>query len=222
LRFDEPLLSICFDDFPVSAARTGAAILEAHGAHGTFYAAAGLAEQDGPCGVNFNADDARRLFDAGHELGCHTFAHADCARQDAFTTLQDIARNRDALADMGCGAPHSLAYPYGETTPELKLTLPPRFGCARGILPGLNVGLCDLAQLRAYALFGPGAIVRAQSAIASAAKRRAWMIAFTHDVSDAPSPWGTRNVDLEALLHAAHKHGVTVVPVAAALARARA
>jgi peptidoglycan/xylan/chitin deacetylase (PgdA/CDA1 family) len=220
LRFDTPLLSICFDDFPVSAAREGAHILESHGARGTFYAAGGMAGTDGPCGVNFSAQDLQRLAAAGHEIGCHTFSHADCAREDVFDVLHDVARNRDALAAIGhTRAARTLAYPYGETQPRLKDALPPRFFCARGVLPGLNHGRADLAQLRAHALFGDAAMAGAHAALKSAARRKAWMIAFTHDIAADPSPWGTTGRDLDALLRAAHQLGVTVLPVTAALER---
>jgi len=219
LRFEQPILSVTFDDFPTSAAQTGAKILEDHGARGTFYAAAGLAGVEGPCGRNFTADDLHRLEQTGHEIGCHTFAHDDCARQPVFATLQDLARNRDALTDMGLRTmARSLAYPYGETSLALKQNLPPRFSCARGVLPGLNVGKSDLAQLHAYGLFGRsfGALRRA---LKRAAKRNAWVIGFTHDVSDAPSAWGTSARDLDALLNAARELGFVILPVSAALER---
>jgi peptidoglycan/xylan/chitin deacetylase (PgdA/CDA1 family) len=222
LAFDAPLLSICFDDFPVTAATEGARILEAHGARGTYYAAAGLAETDGPCGRNFSAQHLRALAVNGHEIGCHSFGHTDCAQRDTFATLQDLARNRDALAEMGAPAPVTLAYPYGETTSALKAALPPRFQGARGILPGLNIGRVDLAQLRAYPLFGDGAMATVRIALKRAAKRNAWVIGFTHDIADAPSPWGTSSADLETLLRTAHDLGIAVVPVSAALARRRA
>ncbi|MDZ4690795.1 polysaccharide deacetylase family protein [Terricaulis sp.] len=219
LRFDRPFLSISFDDFPASAADTGARILESHGARGTFYASAGLANTDGPCGRNFSASDIKRLAANGHEIGCHSFGHNDCAQRDVFETLQDLAKNRDALTEMGAVKyGRTLAYPYGETTTALKKTLPPRFESARGILPGLNVGRADLAQLHAYAMFGkPFAAMR--SALKRAAKRNAWVIGFTHDISDTPSPWGTSAADLDALLREAHALGFTVLPVSTALER---
>lgn len=222
LRFDAPLLSICFDDFPASAAEEGARILEAHGARGTFYAAAALADQDGPCGRNFSPAHAQRLAAAGHEIGCHTHTHADCAQRSTFETLQDLARNRDALAAMGCAPAESLAYPYGETTSALKAALPPRFTSARGVLAGLNHRRADLAQLRAHPLFGAGALGRVRTALRAAARRKAWLIVFTHDISDTPSPWGATGADLDAVLALARKLNVTVAPVSAALARRRA
>jgi peptidoglycan/xylan/chitin deacetylase (PgdA/CDA1 family) len=220
LRFGEPVLSICFDDFPVSAGDLGSRILESHGARGTYYAAAGLAETDGPCGRHFSRVDIPRLIAAGHEIGCHTYDHGDCAKRDVYDTLRGLAKNRDALNEMGCYEPsRTLAYPYGETRQKLKSNLPPRFYSARGILPGLNVGRTDLTQLRAYPLFGAGGMGRAVAALKRAAKRKAWMIAFTHDISDAPSPWGTSAADLDALLRAAKTLGVVVLPVTAALQR---
>ncbi len=219
LRFDAPMLSITFDDFPVSAATTGARILESHGARGTYYASAGLADTDGPSGRNFSAADLQRLIAVGHEIGCHSFDHSDCAQRDVFDTLLDFAKNRDALAGMGAsGSSRTLAYPYGETSVALKSTLPPRFDSARGVMPGINHGRTDLAQLRAYAMFGkPFNAMR--RALKRAAKRNAWIIGFTHDVAETPSPWGTSAADLDALLHDAHALGFTVLPVSAALDR---
>jgi peptidoglycan/xylan/chitin deacetylase (PgdA/CDA1 family) len=220
LAFPEPLLSISFDDFPVSAAHEGARILESHGARGTFYAAAGLADTDGPCGRNFSAEDVTRLLAVGHEVGCHTFDHGDCARRPVFETLRSLAKNRDTLNEMGANEPsRALAYPYGETSNKLKTALPPRFYSARGVLPGVNTGRVDLAQLRAYPLFGEGCLHRLTNVLKRAAKQNAWVIGFTHDISAAPSPWGTRADDLDTLLHLAHELGFVVLPVTAALDR---
>lgn len=219
LTFDEPIFSITFDDFPASAAETGVRVLDRHGAKGTFYASAGLAGKNGPCGVNFSAIDIARLAAHGHEIGCHSLQHEDCARRDIFSNLEDLARNRDQLMAMGAPAPRSHAYPYGETNVELKDNLPPRFLSARGIVPALNVGRADLAQLHAYPVFGPGALARVRGALRLGAKSKAWLIAFTHDVSDNPSPFGTKTSDLDELLRAAHAHGFVILPIAAALAR---
>jgi peptidoglycan/xylan/chitin deacetylase (PgdA/CDA1 family) len=222
LRFDAPVLSITFDDFPASAARLGARIVEHHGGRATFYAAADMADKDGPCGMGFSRADLAALAQAGHEIGCHTFGHADCARRDTYDTLVDIAKNRDALAELGFARTiTSLAYPYGETTHALKAALPPRLCAARGILPGVNAGRADLAQLRAYALFGEAGLDAAHAALNRAAKRKGWVIAFTHDVAVAPSPWGTAPDALHRFLAHARALDFAILPVSAALERAR-
>ncbi len=220
LRFAQPLLSISFDDFPVSAAQAGADILERHGGRGTYYASAGLADTVGPCGRNFSGRDLVRLSERGHEIGCHTFGHDDCARRAPLETLKDLARNRYALAGMGAPrAAETLAFPYGETTVALKHSLPPRYRCARGVLPGLNVGPADLAQLRAHALFGSGWRARVKQALKMAARKKAWLIGFTHDVTDSPSAWGTRADEFDQLITEAKALGFSIVTISEALDR---
>ncbi len=219
LSFAQPVLSITFDDFPASAADAGARVLERHGARGTYYAASGMAGVDGPSGAGYTPADIQRLVAAGHEIGCHSSTHADCAQRDIFATLHDLARNRDALMAMGAPAPGSHAFPYGETSKTMKDNLPPRFMSARGILPGINSGHGDLTQLRAFPLFGDGGMQRVHAALKVAAKRKAWVIGFTHDVSDTPSAWGTRADELDALLTDAHRLGFVILPVTAALSR---
>lgn len=219
LAFERPVLSITFDDFPASAAEAGARVLERHGARGTYYTSSGMAGIAGPCGMGYTQADIARLVASGHEIGCHTSTHADCAQQDIFATLEDLARNRDALLHMGAPAPRTHAYPYGETKSAMKDNMPPRFTSARGILPGLNVGTADLAQLRAYPLFGASGIQRVLNALKLGAKRNAWIIGFTHDISDTPSDWGTSASDLDLILREARKLGYEVLPVTAALER---
>ncbi|MBK6703893.1 MAG: polysaccharide deacetylase family protein [Caulobacteraceae bacterium] len=172
LAFERPVLSITFDDFPASAADAGAhacSIATAHAAPTTCPPA--WPESMARAAWATRRPDIARLVASGHEIGCHTSTHADCAQQDIFATLEDLARNRDALLQMGAPAPRTHAYPYGETKGAMKDNLPPRFMSARGILPGLNVGAADLAQLRAYPLFGAGGMQRVSNALEARRKR---------------------------------------------------
>jgi len=210
---------VSFDGFPASAADAGAWVLERHGARGTFYASAKMAGAAGPYGRSFTPADITRLVRMGHEIGCHSFTHAECARRDSFSHLEDLARNRDALAAMGAPPLRAHAYPHADIPAELKENLPPRLMSARGGAPGLNAGAADLAQLHAYPLFGAPGLACALAALKDGAKRKAWMIAFTHDVAEAPSAQGTTPSDLETLLREAHKLGFIVLPVTAALGR---
>lgn len=220
LKPARPLVSFTFDDFPKSAARTGAQLLEHVGGRGTFYACAGYAGQMTQTGEMFDAEDIRRLLAGDHEVGCHTFAHIDCARTSPGDVFADMVRNADALGAMGMeDRLVSFAYPYGETTAALKSQLPSRFTSARGIAPGLASGRADLAQLRANAMYGRGALQRCLAVLEAARRRNGWAIFFTHDVSSRPSPWGTPTGLLERLCGAAFTGGVDILPVREALAR---
>jgi len=216
-----PLLSIAFDDFPASAARVGAPLLAELGVRGSFYASAGLAEQDGPCGMNFSRGDLLAVSEAGHEIGCHGFAHADAARLPVRDALLDLAKNADAIAEMGHKAPlRTLAYPYGETRFGLKQALPMRFIAARGVLKGVNAGRVDRAQLRACTYYGPDAFDSVRELLVEAARTNGWLIAFTHDVGHWPSKFGTTPKALTALVRAAGALGFDIAPVADIAARA--
>src|SRR6185312_7132776 len=75
LRNDTPMVTFTFDDLPKSAATTGAQILEAYDARGTFYISGELVGTTSPQWDFVDAADIVALHAQGHEIGCHTFSH---------------------------------------------------------------------------------------------------------------------------------------------------
>ena len=73
-----PILSICFDDFPASAANSARASWKPRRARHASTLPPAL-RSGWPLWTQFHSRDVRRLAAAGHEIGCHTYAHADCA-----------------------------------------------------------------------------------------------------------------------------------------------
>lgn len=219
LRPSRPTVSFTFDGFPRSAARAGAGLLRNIGAAGTFYASAAYAGSKGPGGPMFEAADVAALQAAGHEIGCATYAGLSGARASPDAMLADMVRNADVLAEMGLDRRLiSFAYPRGETTGALKDRLPSRFTSGRGAQPGLASGKADLAQLRANALFGPGALKRCLAVLEEARRRQGWAIFFAHDVSARPGPWGAPTGLMERLCGSAFTGGMRIAPVGEALA----
>jgi peptidoglycan/xylan/chitin deacetylase (PgdA/CDA1 family) len=220
-RLDRPVASITFDDFPKSAWRAGAPILDRHGAKATYYAAGrfcGLTED----GIDyFTADDLTGLRDAGHEVGCHTFSHQYGTGVSSRDLDQDAARNQAFVGDLLGDYPlSSFAYPYGDVSPRTKLLYSNRFPTSRGIRRGVNAGWIDLAQLKAIGLehkaWDPAAI---EAAVAQAVERNGWIIFFTHDVSETPSPYGVTPDMLDHALRTVKAAGIDILPVKHALAR---
>jgi peptidoglycan/xylan/chitin deacetylase (PgdA/CDA1 family) len=167
----------------------------------------------------FDAADVIALVEAGHEIGCATYGGLNGGRVTADAMLADMVRNADALAAMGLDRRLvSFAYPRGESTGALKDQLPTRFTSGRGAQPGLASGKADLAQLRANALFGPGALKRCLAVLEDARRRQGWAIFFAQDVSARPGPWGAPTGLLERLCGAAFTGGMRIAPVADALA----
>ena len=95
LRNAAPMVNFTFDDLPKGAATTGAAILEAHGAHGTFEVSGGLIGATTPEWTAADASDVMSLHRRGHEIGCHTFSHQRACDLDEASLAEEITRNRE-------------------------------------------------------------------------------------------------------------------------------
>jgi peptidoglycan/xylan/chitin deacetylase (PgdA/CDA1 family) len=211
---ERPMLSFSFDDVPASATEAGAAILERRGLKATYYIAAALAGTDSPTGQLAEGEAVKRLADAGHEIGCHTYSHLDCGQAAACDAVEDVARNAEILAEWGVARPTTFAYPFGDVAPGPKRALAGRFDLLRAMHTGVVTRGSDLNQAPTVPVEGPGGEAKAMRWIAHAASQRAWVILCSHDVSETPSQWGCTPATLERLADAALAAGFEVVTVA--------
>jgi len=223
LKLERPLASVTFDDFPRSAWETGGPVLHRHGVRGTFYASGRFsgAREDGL--DYFDADTLRAVHAAGHEIGCHTYGHANGPKTASDTLLADLDRNA-AFVHEAVGDDvrlSSFAYPYGEISPRTKRLYAPRFASARGVHDGVNAGVVDLAELRGEPIERRSwSKKKIEAAVAAAVARKGWLIFFTHDVSADPSPYGCTPAMLDHALTRLREAGVETLPVKHALAKA--
>lgn len=215
---DRPLVSITFDDAPLSAVEAGARVLEEEGVRGTFYACAGLDRRDGPMGVYGDTPGYSALSARGHEIACHTYSHLDCGQATGSAILADVERNAEALSAAGL-ALRNFAYPYGDVSPQAKAALQERFATLRGLHPGLVRRGSDLNLLPAVGIEGPDGEAHAAGWIDRALAGRAWLILYTHDVRPAPSAWGCTPDALRRLIRRARAGGAEIAPVAEVLDR---
>jgi peptidoglycan/xylan/chitin deacetylase (PgdA/CDA1 family) len=208
-------LSITFDDFPRSAWDVGGEILAAHRVRGTYYISGRLEGTDYRKLPHFRAADVRSIAEAGHEIGCHTFDHISTLKSSAQAIRTSILENEKYLAEiLPSYRMRTFAYPFGDVALRAKRHLNARFAASRGVRPGLNGERTELTNLRAFAL-EERQIGRFdwRDAIETAAKTRAWMIIFTHDVSANPSPYGCKPDDLESIVQLAKGSGLQIAPV---------
>lgn len=219
LALERPMVTFSFDDAPVTAAETGAALLEAGGLRGTYYVAAGLAGRDGPMGRYATRADAERLAAAGHEIACHTYSHLDCGKAGAAQIAADVARNGEALGAWGV-SPVSFAYPYGDVSLQAKQTLGGLFATLRGVHKGVVTDGCDANQLPAVGIEGAHGEAVAMRYLEAAKAKAGWLILYTHDVAGAPSQWGCTPATLERLVDRAQALGFDAVTAAEGARRA--
>ena len=153
MRNATPMVSFTFDDLPKSAATTGADLLEAHGARGTFYVSGGLVGVGTPDWPAGDADDVLSLYRRGHEIGCHTFSHQRACDLDVASLANEIMRNRGYFRALDASIEtETFAYPYGYGSFGRKHQLKDQFQTCRSIVPGINSGEVDLQFLRAMPL----------------------------------------------------------------------
>jgi len=217
-----PLVSITFDDFPSSAATTGARILREFGMKGTYFVAGGRAGQHLDDLDQFTQDDLVAVAADGHEIGCHTFSHLCLPAVNRTEIDHDLALNSNYVHRLlGDYTMTSFAYPFGAASIASKNFLHRRFSSCRGIWSGVNKGRIDFAQLRAIPLDHRLDHAQLAQALDETVRNNGWLIFFTHDVSDRPSPYGCNPRDLVLLLEAIEKRGIEVLPVRDAGARVR-
>lgn len=210
-----PIASITFDDFPKSAWTRGGPILAQYKVRGTYYTAGSFCGRTVDGTVFYDADDLRALADTGHEIGCHSFAHQPTPDLSAQELAQDAARNSEFLKPFLNGrAPDSYAFPYGLASPRTKKFFAQRFTNVRGVHPGLNSGRADLALLDVVSIerrcWDRDRIMRA---ITRAQHDRAWIIFYTHDISDAPSAYGSTPAMLSELLDRLTEARIEILPM---------
>jgi len=161
-----PMISFCFDDAPASAAEVGAAILERRGLRGSYFIAAAMAGTDAATGRMADALAVRRLAEAGHEVGCHTYSHLDCGQASAEDAVEDVALNAETLARWGLPRPATFAYPFGDVAPATKRALAGRFALMRALHPGLVTAGADLNQAPAVGVEGADGEARGPQGVA--------------------------------------------------------
>jgi peptidoglycan/xylan/chitin deacetylase (PgdA/CDA1 family) len=219
LGLERPMISITFDDFPVSAWEIGGRILEQHGGRGSYYVSGKL------CGTLFEGKpmiDVHRLAEvaaAGHEIGCHTFSH----RRLLGAPDREIETEIDAnLSFLRTVLPQqeiaTFAYPYGAVSVAAKRIASRRFGACRGVFAGINAENADFGLLAGVCLEAHVLLRRSVAQwIQDAVRVNGWLIFLTHDVTDAPSAYGVTPRFLEDVVKSAVAAGCDVLPVRDAL-----
>lgn len=212
------VFSLSFDDIPVSAWTEAGPILAGHGVLATYYVAGGLSGGRNLDLPQFETEHLQALFTAGHEVGCHTYEHVSALAVSPAELGASLDRNARWVAERLDGhRMTSFAWPFGDCSVEAKAVIAGRFLCGRGVRDGVNAGRVDRANLQAIGLESrrlPGYDLEAL--MAETAKRRGWLVAYGHDVSDRPTPYGCTPDDLDRVIRLATAADLDILPVGAA------
>lgn len=215
INSDVPIISFTFDDFPRSALLQGGAILTKYGVRATYYASFGLLGKQSDTGPMFVQEDVAMLLEQGHELGCHTYGHCHAGDTKANVFEQSVVDNQRALNERFPGKYfRTLSYPIEQPRLGIKRRVARRFVCCRGGGQTFNAVVADLNCLCAYFLEKTkGDVGPVKQVIEQNRQARGWLIFVTHDIADAPTPYGCTPAFFEEVIQAAVSSGVQVLPV---------
>jgi peptidoglycan/xylan/chitin deacetylase (PgdA/CDA1 family) len=222
IRLDNaPLCTFTFDDCPLSALENAGAILERHGLVGTFFVAGVNLERGSGEYAMLSPPDLKALVSRGHELGCHSYAHKSVRSISIEEMRADLDRNRKVLLSAsGVESLTSFAYPYGEANWTAKAEIARRFAVGRGVRPGVNGRMVDLAQLQAVGIHADGfSESRIQALIQHTIRTRGWLIFCTHEVEASPSEYGCTAQQFERTLEMVVAAKIEVLSMRSALGR---
>lgn len=215
-----PLVSFTFDDAPVTAFGLGRAILESHGARGTYFVSLGLLGAATELGVMATAPDLARAVDAGHELGCHTYDHLDAWKVTTREFMASVAKNSEALHRVLGMRFATFSYPKSGPTLAVKSEVARLFECCRGGGQVANFDVVDRNLVRSYFIARHNSLDLAdmKRVIDMNAARRGWLVFATHDIADSPSVFGCQPRLFEDVVAYAARSGAALVPMRDAFA----
>jgi peptidoglycan/xylan/chitin deacetylase (PgdA/CDA1 family) len=219
LAAGRPIASITFDDFPKSAWSVGGPILARRGARATYYTAGSFCGRSVEGRASYDRDDLVALKAAGHEIACHGFAHQLTPSLSSRELTEDWERNQKFLAPyLDGGRAQSYAFPYGLASPRTKRFYSARFTNVRGVHPRLNSGRLDLALLNAISMecrcWDRDSI---RNFIARARHDCAWIIFYSHGVSEEPGDYDSTPAMLDEVLGRLAEARIEILPMREAL-----
>lgn len=214
---DRPMVSFTFDDVPLSAAMTGAALLAARNARGTFYVCGAFADGT-PGELSPYADwpSLRKLAEEGHEIGCHTFGHRNNAHLDESALVAQIEANRSAMLSHGIPAPRTYAFPFGDVTTPAKRTLATHFGILRATWPGIMRKGSDANSATAVTIEGDNAVANAETWLRKVSSSGGWLIFLAHGVTDDTVEYALRPAQLAEIIGICQSLGCEILTVSEA------
>jgi peptidoglycan/xylan/chitin deacetylase (PgdA/CDA1 family) len=187
---------------------------------GTYFVTGRLALEN-TSGAIVTQDDLIEMVSRGHEIGCHTYSHQSVMGRNANDLANDLDLNATRLREAAnLEGLFTFAYPYGQVSWTAKRVCGARFAACRGVREGMNYRFVDLSELRASRIFHPTYSPRHISELVKKCKRRgAWLIFYTHDVTERPSEWGCTPQEFTSVVQEVVNAGIEILSIKAAVGK---
>jgi len=217
IALKRPVVSLAFDDVPISAYQNGIPILKRQNVKATFYVALGLRSDGGE--EYLGPSEITALHHDGHEIACHTYSHYRLSTGDSDGLAADAEKNQTKLRQLlNNGGPRSFAFPFGDVSLPAKKKLQGSYQSLRTSRQGINHGSVDLNCLKAYSLGADNATRPYISGLLDRVEQKnGWLILYTHGVLPNAGRYDIRPETLEWILRACSERRFQTLPVADAI-----
>lgn len=216
-----PTVTFTFDDFPRTAYTEGGSILKRLGARGTYYTSLALMNSVNSLGNQFRLEDLHSLVADGHELATHTLHHVSSHILSCDDFVAEVRSGREQIKHLsGLAVSDNFAYPHGKVTAATKRKVGKHMLSCRGTYHGVNGPVVDLNLLLANPLYGDiDQLSSARHLLQINEQRSGWVIFYTHDVRESPSPYGCTFELLESVVNMALERSMKVLTVNQVIAK---
>ncbi len=215
LRLKKPIVSITFDDVPRSAVENGLAILNQFDYTATFYVASGIGDSLDKEKFFLNSDHLHKLYQGGHEIACHTFSHNSLRFESKKVVELECKKNFEhisyVLPDVKIT---NFSYPLGQISWFAQGALLKKFRSLRTTEQGINENEINFAHLKSINLYSKEfSRKKIARIIDQAIKKNAWVIFYTHDISDNYTDWGTSINDFKWFIQYCNKKNLDILTI---------
>ena len=223
IRWDQPRVSISFDDGWQSVYDLALPLLDKHGFRSTQYVNASTVETP-----NFmTAAQLQQMRQAGHEIAAHSFEHVDLTSIGADRLDEEMRKGKEELADAGLNT-DNLATPYGRSDAQVDWYASKYFDMVRGTDEGINTRQkLDPHDLKVFYVTDETTPDDLSKALAETSRVNGWLILVYHQIASPTSSKTQENTiaadnstitsdALAAQLQLIDESGIEVQPVAQA------
>jgi peptidoglycan/xylan/chitin deacetylase (PgdA/CDA1 family) len=219
--FNQPLVTVTFDDGWESVYTTALPLLQKYGIPTTQYIISGVSADQHYMSIAQIKDMQR----AGHDIGCHTVDHADLTKINADQLKHELEDCKTTLEGKLGTNVVDFASPYGSNNDQTFAAIKKVYRSQRntnGDITTNGVSDQDVNLLENFNPLNIEAITlrrettdaELQQAIDYAVSHNAWLVLNYHDVEDGASKFGLNQQTLESQLAAVSHAKARVVTLA--------
>lgn len=222
--FDQPLITVTFDDGWESVYTTALPLFQKYGIPTTQYVLSGVSDDERYLSVA----QIKNLQKLGHDIGCHTVDHADLVTVNDDQLKHELKDCKTTMEEELGTKVVDFASPYGSSNDKTMAAIKNIYRSHRNTNGDITTnGVSDqdvnmrngfnVYDIQAITLRRETTIEELQRAIDYTVKNNAWLVLNYHDVEEGGSKFGLNAETLEAQLAAISKAKARVVTMAQVL-----